>query len=87
MATEISSKAPSGDQVLKPNYQGTSELGTCNPAYQEGSIDVAELAKGLAGSSKDSDSEDDEASPRPQHITERRRAQNAIFSSWYGNTF
>ena len=87
MATEVLSQAPSCDQVLKPNLQETFELGIPNPPYQEGSIDVAELAKGLAGSAKDSDSEDDEASPRPQHITERRRAQNAIFSSWYGHTF
>ena len=32
----------------------------------------------------DTDSEhDNELSPRPQHVTQRRRLQNSIFSAWY----
>ena len=83
MATEIVLNAPSCDQGLKINNQKTFESEPLSPAYQKDLKNVAELTNGLADPSKDSDSEEDEASPRPQHITERRRAQNAIFSSWY----
>jgi hypothetical protein len=37
-----------------------------------------------SGSMSESDSEsEDDSTPKSQHITQRRRIQNAIFSTWY----
>lgn len=39
------------------------------------------MAPDVVPSDSDSDAEDD-TGPRPQHVTERRRVQNSIFSNW-----
>ncbi|MCJ1399859.1 Dicer-like protein 1 [Xylographa trunciseda] len=52
---------------------------------QEAEVAVATVAEEHAApeKSEDTDSEhEDKSSPRPQHVTQRRRLQNSIFSAW-----
>ena len=72
------------DAKVASDYHETMNSRPSDPAHQKHSTYAVELSKGLTESSKESDSEEEEVSPRPQHITEKRRVQNAIFSSWYG---
>ena len=54
-----------------------------NHPMENGSKGAGAVAPDEVPSDSDSDLEGDSA-PRPPHITERRRVQNAIFSNWYG---
>lgn len=58
----------------------TQETLVNGSGHVPGKVDGAIAPDGVPSDS-DSDLEDDSAL-RPQHVTERRRIQNAIFSAW-----
>ena len=66
----------------KRSYDDTFEPLISENLNGTGPTKNSDSTKEVLESLDDLDSEREDGT-RPQHVTERRRAQNAIFSSWY----
>jgi len=79
--TEMTSSPPVMSGIGTAQTLLTGQESPVNQSMEVSGKSEGAMAPDVVPSDSDSDADDD-SGPRPQHVTERRRMQNSIFSNW-----